>query len=309
MATLDVYLLWAGIALVIAVLGFVSLGIYRAINGVNLLIVRDYRKNRKFDKPVQLKMFIDSKSGAMKMGKLYRSWISIWEADTRVWELPDLQSIKYGGTVFAVRGASGDINDDNLYFVPLPDVGEIGAMDYSEKLSAEVTKSLVKLTDMNPRDFAAKIRDKQALQKLLQETFSDKWVLNKLGIQSVGKVASLPRQYKSFLINRLEKEKGFGAARQDFMSKLLAALPMLMLGIAVFLIGLGVYNVDQGNALMISAQQTYQAQEYTWLATQNYAVASALAKAGIYGYNATLQEPPMPPNVTGVQLPKIPAQG
>jgi hypothetical protein len=287
-------------------LGFVAIAIMRWRSGVNLLVVRDYRKNRKFDKPVLLKMVIDSKSGSMKQGILYRSWMSIWEADTRVWELPDLASLKYGNIVYAVRGASGDINDDNLYFVPLPDVGNIGAMDYAGRLSGEIASSLANIAAMKPDEFRLKMKNKSTMSEMLKEVFNEKWVLNKMGVQPIGKPASLPRQYKSFLINRLEKEKSFGAARQDLLSKLLQYLPIIAVGICVFLVGLGDYQVAQGNAIMQQSNAAYLAASYTYLNAQNYNVARALAASGIYGYNATIQSPPAPPNYTGLQIPVIP---
>jgi hypothetical protein len=294
---------------VLILLCVVGLGIMRWRSGVNIVIVRDYRKNRKFDKPISLKMVIDAKSGTMKRGILYRSWISLFQADTPVWELPDLASIKYGNVVYAIRGGSADPNDDNLYFVPLPDLGEVGAMDYSDRISGEIINSLSSLTSMSPRDLALKLRNKEELQKLISATFNDKWVLNKLGVQPITKASSLPRQYKSFLINRLEKEKGFGVARQDLMGKLIAALPMIAVGIAVLLIGIGDYNVAQGNAVTQQANQAYLAAAYTYLNSQNYAIARAMAAAGIYGYNVTIMKPPVPPNYTGITLPTVPKIG
>ena len=301
--TLSLILLWGGIGVGFLVLGFCALGVYRMVNGVNIVIVRDFRKNRKFDKPIQLKMFIDSKSGSMKQGKLYKSWISIFEADTRVWELPDIASIKYGSTVFAVRGKTKDINDDNLYFYHLPE----GETDYADKLSLEVNKSLSEIAQMTPEEFKMKTKNMKHMGEWLKQTFNDTWTLAHFGVEPTSKSASLPRQYKSFLINALKDERAFGTARQDLWGKLAIYLPFIMFGIGVLLFGIGAYNIDQGNQLMVQTQQAYMAQEYTWLAAQNLAIGQSLAAAHVYGYNATIAVPPAPPNLSsGLSIPQLP---
>lgn len=306
----SLWIMWGVIAALIALMGVVGIGIMRSRNGFNLVILRDYRMNKKFDRPRALKLVIDSKGGATKQGKLYKSWVSIWQADNPVWELPDLRPYVYDKIVYAVRGITGNPDDDNFVFVPLPYIGQIGSMDYSSDMSDQIYQRLsAKLGTVNFDELKEKLKNPNLMKELLQDTFDPKWVASHLGMKPITMADVLPRQYKSFFANRLEKEKSFANARMGAWDKLLQYLPVLALSIMFICVGIGYYQIMDANAVMVKATQQYSAQQYTWLNTQNWQISRALALAGVYGYNATTNPPPLPPNTTGiggVDIPTIP---
>jgi hypothetical protein len=283
------FMLIFGIGMAILVLlAVIFLLMRRKSLSYELVIIGDNRRNSPVTGRIKFNMRVGAQGG-LKAVKIYNNLISFSAAKVMT-EIADPKPfVWFGRTVFGILGPTGGPEDDNIILVPRPKLTgldvERWAMMHSDKIRNALQPMLLQL--------GAGTLNKENAAKFVQDTFTEKWVLltEGAGQNFLNKDDVLPRSLKVAYTSEIKSSFDFEAKHQDFGSKLLALMPVII--VVVLLISSGIF-LDmsyQAAAGYLSSANAAQQQMFTFEQAQSYAIGHALAIAGVYGYNYTPTSP------------------
>lgn len=295
----------AGIILVI-------LAVYNKVTAYVMTEMEDFRRG-KFPHQFRQRYYLRQVFGTTRTGKLYKTvWGMVFgRVKGTVWELPDLNGFVWGNKeLFAYRGITGTTEDDVWIFVHPPLIGGMTAKRYLDELykafymqlKAEFNISQKDIEDFLNRADRRPEEDAQELHNMLEvktqnllEKLNPSWLMKTLGIPTVESKDILPRSTRLGFIKIAENLVKFRNDHEDLMSKILAQMPLIMLGIFVIIIVIAI-------AMFYSSWAQYQQGWAAYFNAVYVKLQQTLLANHIYGFNTTLPSPPNP-SITGGTTP------
>jgi hypothetical protein len=284
---------------VLTLAGLVALLLRRRNNSYELIIVRDNRRNSLLSGKIKYNLRYGS-IGNLRAVKIYNSLLSFLPVRTLT-EIADPRPfLWYGRTVVGIIGPTGTPEDDTIILVKPPIITDLDIQHNAEQQSEALAAAW---QSFRPDD--KKPLEKQ-IQDFIKSTFTKQWVIKELGPQNlIDKDDVIPRSQKVAYTSEIEHSYELEVKHQGGWAKLAAMAPAII--VVILLIGAGIFFYEMYNAqsqYMHSLTQD-EGMLTSYAQSMSVGVGQALAKVGVYGYNASIPTAPSLKTNTSI-MPSIP---
>jgi hypothetical protein len=284
---------------VIALVGLIAILVRRKQNSFELIIARDNRRNSMLNGKTKYNLRYGT-LGSLKAIKIYNHLISILPVRTLT-EIADPRPfLWYGRTVVGVIGPTGTPEDDSIILIKPPMLTDIDIQRDAAQQQEAIAGAFTTFSPTKDKPF-----DKQ-VQDFVKDKFTKEWVTKTLGPHNlIDKNDVIPRSQKVAYTSEIEHAEALKANHQGAWAKLAAMAPAIL--VVIMIIGAGIFFYEMYNAQgqYLTSLTQDEGMLTSYAQSMSLSIGNALAKVGVYGYNATLPGAPSLRSNTSI-LPSLP---